>query len=180
MISLFDLFLCSFLGFAAAFDLWERRIPNWLVFLALGTGFLLNAWQGTEQFISSLWGFGLVIVIFLIPFAMGLMGAGDVKLLGAVGALLGAAWVPRVLFYSALAGGLLAALSLVSKGVRWSFIKEIWIDLKLFVTSGGTVVPASVGERDAQGARTIPYGVAIGAGTLVAFYADPRGYWAGF
>jgi len=180
VISLFDLFLCSFLGLAAAFDLWERRIPNWLVFLALGVGFLLNAWQGTEQFVSSLWGFGLVIVIFLLPFALGLMGAGDVKLLGAVGALLGAAWVPRVLFYSALVGGLLAALSLVTKGVRWSFIKETWMDLKLFVTSGGTVVPASVGERDAQGAHTIPYGVAIGVGTLVAFYGDPRGYWAGF
>jgi prepilin peptidase CpaA len=180
VISLFDLFLCSFLGLAVAFDLWERRIPNWLVFLALGAGFLLNAWHGTEQFVSSLWGFGLVIAILLLPFAMGLMGAGDVKLLGAVGALLGAAWVPRVLFYSALAGGLLAVLSLATKGVRWSFIKETWMDLKLFVTSGGTVVPASVGERDAKGAHTIPYGVAIGMGTLIAFYGDPRGYWAGF
>ena len=173
-------FSVSFLGLAAAFDLWERRIPNWLVFLALGVGFLLNAWQGTEQFISSLWGFGLVIIIFLLPFALGLMGAGDVKLLGAIGALLGAAWVPRVLFYSALAGGLLAALSLATKDIRWSFIKETWMDLKLFVTSGGTAVPASVGERDAQGAPTIPYGVAIGVGTLIAFYGDPRGFWAGF
>jgi prepilin peptidase CpaA len=180
VISFFDFFLCSFLGLAAAFDLWERRIPNWLVFLALGTGFLLNAWHGTEQLLSSVWGFGLVVAILLLPFAMGLMGAGDVKLLGAVGALLGAGWMPRVLFYSALAGGLLAASSLVTKGVRWSFIKESWMDLKLFVTSGGTVVPASVGERDAKGAHTIPYGVAIGMGTLIAFYGDPRGYWAGF
>ena len=180
MISFFDFFLCSFLGLAVAFDLRERRIPNWLVFLALGAGFLLNAWQGVEQLLSSVWGFGLVIVIFLLPFAMGIMGAGDVKLLGAVGALLGAAWVPRVLFYSALAGGLLAAFSLANKGGHWSVIRETWMDLKLFVTSGGTVVPASVGERDAQGAHTIPYGVAIGLGTLVAFYGDPQGYWAGF
>ena len=180
MISLFDLFLCSFLGLAAVFDLRERRIPNWLVFLALGAGFLINAWQGTEQFVSSLWGVGLVILIFLLPFALGLMGAGDVKLLGAIGALLGAAWVPRVLFYSALTGGLLAALSLATRGGHWTVVKETWMDLKLFVTSRGTVVPASVSERDAQGAHTIPYGVAIGLGTLVAFYGDPRGYWAGF
>jgi prepilin peptidase CpaA len=180
VISTFDLFLCSFLGLAVVFDLWERRIPNWLIFLALGAGFLLNAWQGTEQVLNSLWGFGLVIAIFLIPFALGLIGAGDVKLLGAIGALLGVAWVPRVLFYSALAGGLLAALSLATKGVHWTVVKETWIDLKLFVTSGGTVVPASVGKRDAQGGHTIPYGVAIGLGTLVAFYGDPRGYWAGF
>lgn len=180
MISLFDLFLCSFLGLAAAFDLWEQRIPNWLVFLAFGAGLLLNAWHGTEQFLNSLWGFGLVIAIFLLPFALGLMGAGDVKLLGAIGALLGVAWVPRVLFYSALAGGLLAAFSLATKGVHWTVVKETWMDLKLFVTSGGTVVPASVGERDAKGAHTIPYGVAIGVGTLIAFYGDPRGYWAGF
>ena len=180
VITPFDLFLCSFLGLAAAFDLWEQRIPNWLVFLALSTGFLLNAWQGTGQFLSSLWGFGFVVVVLLLPFAMGIIGAGDVKLLGAVGALLGSAWVPRVLLYSALVGGLLAALSLSSKGVHWTVIKELWMDLMLFVTSRGTLVPASVGERDAKGAHTIPYGVAIGLGTLMAFYGDPYGLWAGF
>lgn len=180
MISFFDFFLCSLLGLAAAFDLWERRIPNWLVFLALGVGFLLNAWQGTEQFLSSLGGVGLVIVILFLPFAMGLMGAGDVKLLGAVGALLGVAWVPRVLFYSALAGGLLALLSFAPQQVQWSVLKDTWLDVKLFVTSGGTVVPASVGERDSKGVHTIPYGVAIGLGTFIAFYGDPQGYWAGF
>jgi prepilin peptidase CpaA len=180
VISFFDLFLCTFLGLAAAFDLRERRIPNWLVFLALGAGFLLNAWLGVEQLLSSVWGLGLVILIFFLPFAMGIMGAGDVKLLGAVGALLGVAWIPRVLFYSALAGGLLAALSLATKGVRWSVMKETWMDFKLFVTSRGMVAPTSVGEREAHGAHTIPYGVAIGLGTLAAFYGDPNGYWAGF
>jgi Flp pilus assembly protein protease CpaA len=54
------------------------------------------------------------------------------------------------------------------------------LDMKMFVTSRGTVLPASVSERDANGAHTIPYGVAISLGTLLAFYGDPHGYWAGF
>ena len=42
MIPVFDLFLVLFIGLAAGFDLWERRIPNWLVLLAMIGGILLN------------------------------------------------------------------------------------------------------------------------------------------
>src|ERR1043166_490256 len=108
VIHFFDLFLIFFLGLAAGFDLRERRIPNWLVLVALTGGSVLNFWQGLPQLLSSLEGFGLGVGIFLIPFALGWLGAGDVKLLGAVGAVLGAHWLPRVIFYSALVGGVFA------------------------------------------------------------------------
>src|SRR4051812_25032563 len=101
-VDFFDLFLVFFLGLAAGFDLRERRIPNWLILGALTGGILLNCWRGTPQLLTSLEGLGLGIGIFLIPFALGWLGAGDVKLLGAVGAVLGSQWLPRVIFYSAL------------------------------------------------------------------------------
>jgi prepilin peptidase CpaA len=176
----FDVFLIFFIGLAAAFDLKERRIPNWLVLIATLVGLLLHFISGTPELLDSLSGFGLGIALLFIPFALGLLGAGDVKLVGAVGAVLGAAWVPRVLFYSVLVGGLLALLSLATRRAQWSILKETWIDVKLLVTSRGAVVPASVGERDIKGVHTIPYGVAVGLGTLIAFYGDPQGYWAGF
>jgi prepilin peptidase CpaA len=179
-IPFFDIFLVLFIGLAAAFDLKERRIPNWLVLAAMLGGLLLHIVNGAPGLLDSLSGIGLGVALLFIPFALGWLGAGDVKLVGAIGAVLGVAWVPRVLFYSALAGGLLALLSLTTQSARWSVLKDTWIDVKLFVTSRGAVIPASVGERDIKGVHTIPYGVAIGLGTLVAFYGDPQGYWAGF
>ena len=176
----FDVFLILFVGLAAAFDVKERRIPNWLVLAATLAGFLLHLTGGMSQFLASLSGFGIGIGVFFIPFALGWIGAGDVKLIGAVGAVLGAEWVPRILFYSLLAGGLLAMLSMVTKGKNWSVLHDTWLDLKMYVTSRGTILPASVSERDAKGAHTIPYGVAISLGTLLAFYGDPYGHWAGF
>jgi prepilin peptidase CpaA len=177
---LVDTFLALLIGLAVIFDLKERRIPNWLVLIATLGGLSLHFISGTSEFLNSLSGFGLGIALLFIPFALGLLGAGDVKLVGAIGAVLGVTWIPRVLFYSVLAGGLLALLSLAVRRFQWSVLKETWLDVKLLVTSRGTVLPASVGDRDIKGAHTIPYGVAIGLGTLIAFYGDPQGYWAGF
>jgi prepilin peptidase CpaA len=180
VIAFSDLFLVLFTGLAAGFDLWQRRIPNWLVLLAMAVGFLLNAWQGMPQLWQSVLGFGLGIGIFFIPFALGWMGAGDVKFLGAVGAVLGASWVPRVIFYSAIAGAVLALFSIVLTGMNLQVFKETRRDLALFVMSRGTILPGTVNEKERRGANTIPYGVAIGLGTLLAFYIDPQGQWAGF
>lgn len=178
--SFLDGLLIVFVGLAAVFDFKERRIPNWLVLAALLGGLSLHIGSGVSGLLDSFSGFGLGVGLLFIPFALGWLGAGDVKMVGAVGAVLGAAVVPRVLFYSVLVGGLLALLSIATQGIQWSILKEIWLDVKLFVTSRGTIVPVSVGERDSQGAHTVPYGVAIGVGTLLAFYGDPQGYWAGF
>ena len=94
------------------------------------------------------------MAIFFIPFAFGWLGAGDVKLFGAIGAILGLGWIPRLFFYTALLGGVSALISLAfAEAVRRQLFK---------------------------GTLTIPYGVAIGLGALTAFYLDPRGTWAGF
>ncbi len=178
MIHFFDLFLVFFLGLAAGFDLRERRIPNWLVLFALTGGILLNL--GMPQLLNSLEGFGLGIGIFLLPFALGWLGAGDVKLLGAVGAVLGVQWLPRVIFYSALAGGVSALVAIALRGMDLKVFKGAWRDFTLLIMSQGAVLPETVSERGRGGARTIPYGVAIVCGTLMAFYVDPTGDWAGF
>jgi len=180
VIHFFDLFLVFFLGFAAGFDLRERRIPNWLVLFALTGGILLNFWRGMPQLLNSLEGFGLGVGIFLIPFALGWLGAGDVKLLGAVGAVLGAHWLPRVIFYSALVGGVFALAAIALRGMDLKVVKGAWRDFTLLIMSQGTVLPETVSERGRGGVRTIPYGVAIVCGTLMAFYVDPTGDWAGF
>jgi len=71
---------------AAVFDLRFRRIPNWLTFPAILVGFGMNAflyeWTGVR---SAAFGLGLAFLIYFPLYLLRGMGAGDVKLMGAVG-----------------------------------------------------------------------------------------------
>jgi prepilin peptidase CpaA len=179
-VSFLDIFIIFFVWLATVFDLKERRIPNWLICFALIGGVLLNAWQGTAHVINSLYGFLLGIGIFFLPFALGIIGAGDVKLVGAIGAILGVDWLPRVLFYAVSFGSILAFISVLLNGVDWQTFGKIGKDVKVFVLSRGTILPEGVHAKDSKGTKTIPYGVAIALGTLVAVYIDSEGRWSGF
>jgi prepilin peptidase CpaA len=165
---------------SVSFDLTVRRIPNWIIAFGLAGGLLLNASQGFAQFSHSLLGFIGGIAVFIVPFALGWMGAGDVKYFGVVGALLGVEWLPRVLFYSIVVAGVIAVGCVSVSRFNSRFLKDAWIDCKLAIFSLGRVLPDSIGKRTAKGADSVPWGVAIGAGTLVAYYVDPTGRWAGF
>jgi len=180
MFSLKDILLLLFSGLVVIFDVREQRIPNWLNFLAIGAGLLLNGWNGLPAFVDSLYGCALGIGVFVLPFIFGWLGAGDVKLMGAFGAILGSTFIPRVAFYSVLAGGLLALFALAGKKFKVKGFTSVWLDLKLLLMTRGTIVPEGVGQRSRRGAHAVPYGVAIVLGALIAMYYDPDGHWAGF
>ena len=180
MLSFFDAFLILFVGLAAGFDLRERRIPNWLILFALTAGVLLNFWKGLPQLSESVLGFLLGMGIFIVPFVLGWVGAGDVKFVGAVGAVLGVSLIPRVIFYSALLGGVLALTAVMLRGANLQAFHSTWRDVKLLVMSRGAILPETISEKSRQGVHTIPFGVAIAVGTLVTFYVDPQGEWARF
>jgi len=141
---------------------------------------ILNALRGTHDFVQSLVGFVAGIAALMVPFALGWVGAGDVKFFGVVGALLGASWLPRVFFYSALAAGLIAFAYLAIGMVQPSRFKEIWLDIKTLILSMGRVLPEPVHVRTMQSGGSVPWGVAFAAGTIIAYYLDPTGRWAGF
>jgi prepilin peptidase CpaA len=167
-------------GLSAFFDLRIRKIPNWLIATGLLLGMILNALRGTHDFVQSLVGFVAGIAALMVPFALGWVGAGDVKFFGVVGALLGASWLPRVFFYSALAAGLIAFAYLAIGMVQPSRFKEIWLDIKTLILSMGRVLPEPVHVRTMQSGGSVPWGVAFAAGTIIAYYLDPTGRWAGF
>jgi prepilin peptidase CpaA len=180
LLSLLDFSILLVTVLSVSFDLTVRRIPNWIIAFGLAGGLLLNASQGFVQFSHSLLGFIAGIAVFIVPFAVGWMGAGDVKYFGVVGALLGVEWLPRVLFYSIVVAGVIAVGCVSVSRFNSRFLKDAWIDCKLAIFSLGRVLPDSIGKRTAKGADSVPWGVAIGAGTLVAYYVDPTGRWAGF
>ena len=173
-----NLILAVTVVMAAFVDIKERRVPNWLVSFAVVSGFVLGSLQGSTYLVISVGGFVAGIVALFIPFAFGWMGAGDVKLFGAVGALIGYTILPRVLFYSCIVAGVLALLALAFGHARQTSFKQLWTDCKFMLLTLRIGFPR--GTSPESGAYSVPWGVAIGAGTIMAYYLDPSGTWAGF
>ncbi|MGE5306529.1 MAG: prepilin peptidase [Alphaproteobacteria bacterium] len=176
----FDFILIAVASLAAFFDLSVRKIPNWLILFGLGTGVILNLYGGLSHFINSILGFFIGIGVFVVPFLLGWMGAGDVKYLGVIGAMLGITWMPRVVFYSIVAAGIMAIGSVLLGQCRVGFLKTAWYECKIAVLSFGQILPETVSMRVQKGAYSLPWGVALSLGTILAYYMDPTGQWAGF
>lgn len=102
--SLFLLLICTT-------DTLYAKIPNlFSLFLTL-SGFGLHFWQdGAAGLWIALLGLLTGFVLLIIPYLLGGMGAGDVKALAALGALLGAGTILQVALYMFLAGGLMSIL----------------------------------------------------------------------
>lgn len=180
---MFDLAIIAVIGLAAFFDIEWRRIPNWLIVFGLIAGIGLNGMRGLDGLYDSLIGAGLGIALFFIPFALRWIGAGDAKYLGVIGAFLGPRLLPRVLWYAILVSGAMAVFSLISRRFNVEFLKIAWNDLKhgllMFLTFGRL---ESVAIRPWTGVKehSVPWGVGISFGALIAYYLDPLGRWAGF
>lgn len=140
-------------------DLKERKIYNLITFPAIIAGLLIHTWNsGLDGFLFSLAGFGLGIGLLFIPFLLGGMGAGDVKLLGAIGALKGAAFVFHAFFLIAIIGGVIAVMILLTKKEFKSFIVRTFFSMQLRTIDG-------LSKEEMH--HAFPYGVAIVCGTLV-------------
>jgi prepilin peptidase CpaA len=140
-------------GVAAVADVWSRRIPNWLTFGCLALGILLNTWlHGLEGALASLAGAALGIGVLLPFYALGVLGAGDVKLMGALGAVLGPQALVSVAIYAAIAGGVMSIVILA-------------INRRLIDTICGLVVRRQLPARNGA---TAPYAVAIASGVVLS------------
>jgi prepilin peptidase CpaA len=105
---------------ASVTDLRSRRIPNWLTVSALVLGFALNALVADSP-LEGVWlaakGFALAFALNLVMYMLHMTGAGDVKLLAAIGALVGHGWDFILIFFlTALIGGVLAIILMLVKG----------------------------------------------------------------
>ncbi len=83
---------------------------------------------------TSATGWFVGIALFFPIFALGGLGAGDVKLLGAIGAWLGPSVVLRVALYSTMAGGVLALALAVRSGYARTAFRNIAFLLKYWMT----------------------------------------------
>ncbi|MGI5879193.1 MAG: A24 family peptidase [Syntrophomonadaceae bacterium] len=110
---------------AAVYDVRWRRIPNLLVLAGIIIGLFYHGLQGGGLLWLSLQGMGLGIALLLIPFILGGMGAGDVKLLGMIGAIMGPVFVVNTFLWSALWGGGMALVYLALDGRLWLMVVQV-------------------------------------------------------
>lgn len=141
-------------------DIKERKILNTVTAPAAAAGLLYNCVAGglAAGLKTSLGGLLLGMGLLIIPFLMGGIGAGDVKLLGAIGALKGPVFVLYAGLASAIAGGLLAVLLLIYRGTLSQVLKNTAWGLATlkgsFLTRGNLI------------GGSFPYGIAIAVGTV--------------
>ena len=159
MISFFVLSLG--LGTAVVTDMRTRRIPNWLTGAIAGAGFGLACGGGVVTPMQATLGLIAGLLLMMPGHLIGATGAGDVKLMAAVGSVVGPNLVFRAFLYSAVAGGLLAIVVALRRGRLGATLQ----DASRLVTSPAAVRPAI----EAPGrANRFAYGPAIAVGTLVS------------
>jgi prepilin peptidase CpaA len=151
--------------FVIYYDVRYRRIPNVLVLSALLAGVSINtAFGGWQGMLASLEGFALAFFPMLLMHIFGAMGAGDVKLFGAVGAVLGVGLVPLAFVLVVMLGALLAVYTMLRAGTVFSTLHGVF---RIFVgLLPGWEMPRFAISPDRK--HTIPYGVAIMLGSLLA------------
>lgn len=159
--------LLSILAIAVWIDVRHHRIPNALSLGGIAMGTALQATvSGFSGLAAGLAGAAVAIGIFLPFYIFRGMGAGDVKLMGAVGAFLGPHNALLATGLSLGAGGLLALLMLIARGGLRPLARRYWATLKcLLITRKFIHEPPGRGE---VAAMKFPYAAAIGIGTLAA------------
>ena len=183
----FYLLALSFLVCLAAawLDLATRRIPNVLTYPAILIGLALNAlappaleavgadtvvvWLGASGLRDGLLGFGLCAAIGIVSFMARGLGGGDVKLLGAVGAMLGFDAVIAVLFNTLLVAALIGLANWVLKGTLLARTQIIANNVLIAVVTKRRVNVYPFKATEA------PFGLALLIGLTVAqFFAVHR------
>lgn len=148
-------------------DIRYRRIPNKLVLVVLVGGLTINTiFGGSDGLLASLGGFVLAFALMFFFHAFGTMGAGDVKLFAAIGAVNGISLVLPTLMVVALTGGLLAICKMI---YARRVITTMFGVCQFFVgLLPGQRVPRF--EVPSDPTYTLPYAVPICFGSLVAFF----------
>lgn len=160
--------LIALLAVAAVIDWRTLRIPNWLTGGGLAFGLIYNtfaagAWQ--DGLSGAAAGMAVGMAVFLPVYVLRVLGAGDVKLMGMVGAFVGFPDILQAVLYSLVVGGFAAvgvALYRRAFGRMTANVVDIVQSMALAVVGGLRPTPALAGRASIG---MLPYGVSIAVGT---------------
>ena len=148
----------------------SRRIPNWLTVPAFGLGLLVNGLlSGWEGVLGGLEGAGIGLAILFIPVVLRGIGAGDWKLMGALGACLGPWPLVTVLFVSIWIAGIMAIVEITRKRRVRKTLSNLLVLVRAFVTFGMGAKEALV-TLDNPDALRLPFGVATAFAVVIIIF----------
>ena len=157
--------LIAGLGIASVIDWKTRKIPNWLTLSMSFTGLLFQIYSlGSHGLIQAILGFMLGILLLYMPFALGGIGGGDVKLLAAIGTFTGPLILFQVFLASAVFGGIFSLIEVIRKKA----VKKTFENLKqriLFAVLRQRICSESEISFTSKPIR-IPYALTICCGYL--------------
>ncbi len=158
--------LAIIVAVVAGYTDWRsRRIPNWLTVSGAVAGVAVNAiaggWGGVK---ASLLGLGLGLLL-LLPFVLlRSLGAGDWKLAGALGAVVGWQTLITLLIGSIFVAGMMALILVIYKRRFKQTMRNIW---GMLGSMAAFRPPGTEVTLDNPQALKVPYGVALALATLL-------------
>jgi len=157
---------------AAVCDLARGKVYNWLTYPAIAVGLGLAALRGAghgsawDGLTDGLLGFGLGFGVLFVAYLVGGMGGGDVKLMGAVGALVG--WdgladyaALHAVFYSFLTAAAVGLILMIWRGQTRTVFRKLLLAIRILPLPRATMDEAVGGDT-----FRVPFGFAVCLGTL--------------
>jgi prepilin peptidase CpaA len=159
---------------AAVIDGKKLKVPNYITFPMILSGWVFNiAVGGWEGLGMSLLGTVVGLGLLLPAYAIGGMGAGDVKLLAGVGAWVGGSVTFYAFCVSAIVGGVIAVVMVVCQRGWTKHKNQFLMILNEIATVGNPSELATIAAERKSSMMLLPYGIPIAIGTILYFF------WAG-
>jgi prepilin peptidase CpaA len=162
--------LSAVLIFAAVIDGWKLKVPNWITYPLIFGGWIYSSvcfgWEGMGwSLVGTLVGLGLL----LPAYAIGGMGAGDVKLLAGVGAWVGGTATLYAFCVSAILGGIIAVAMVLWRRDWYHHSAQFWaITGEILEIRDPNTLSSIAAQRKSQ-MLLLPYGIPIAIGTISYF-----------
>lgn len=159
-------------------DYRHHRVPNWLTASVLAAGLvgqsLVGGWRGFEQgLLGILAGGGPLLVLWM----MRGMGAGDVKLMAAVGAWLGPELALQALVVGILAGGAMAVGVIALRGAWRQSSANLGLIMAKFSNSRTAFSDFASVDSLSGGRGALPYAIPLSVGSLWVSVSSLYGWW---
>lgn len=147
-------------------DIKSYKIKNRVTLSFIITGILTNSiLYGDEGFKNSLLGIIIPIILLLVLYALRMLGAGDIKLFSALGAVFGGEYIFEIMAYSFIAGGIIALVLIVVRKNAKERIAHLFKYLKALILTLRFIPYTEFDNKEDRG--KFPFAYAVFSGTIV-------------
>jgi len=158
---------------AAVIDGLQLKVPNWITFPMIISGWIYSTafspYPGWEGLFLSLVGTAVGLAVLLPAYAVGGMGAGDVKLMAGVGAWMWGTVTLYAFAATAVVGGVIAIGMVLYRGAWAKHRDQFWSILGEIATVKDPEQLAAIAAERKPRMFLLPYGIPIAIGTIAYF-----------